>query len=167
MNLKRLYELQLSKAVPIESLYDDFVLLSHSFRNMDDEVSMISSRLKVLQRSFLLPFSHISFYVFVLIQVVSFLLLNMYMHIVWSLHSVVNSETVTETTLSSLLLKRNKLFEELEYFLNTASGVEEGGKIGNQLACRVRTSFPRYLNFLLSNAVHVFISVFLECCNWI
>ncbi|KAJ0113315.1 hypothetical protein Patl1_01119 [Pistacia atlantica] len=86
VNLKRLYELQLSKAVPIEILYEDLVMILRSFKNMDDEV-------------------------------VSFLLLNMYLHIAWSLHSIVNSETVSEASLSSLLLKRNTLFEELEYFL--------------------------------------------------
>lgn len=106
VNLKRLYELQLSKAVPIESLYEDLVMILRGFRNMDDEV-------------------------------VIFLLLNMYLHIAWSLHSIVNSETVSGAYLSSLLLKRNTLFEELEYFLNTASGVNEESKLGNQLACRV------------------------------
>lgn len=38
VNLKRLYELQLSRAVPIESLYDDIVRNLHNFRNLDDEV---------------------------------------------------------------------------------------------------------------------------------
>ncbi|KAK1561092.1 hypothetical protein Q3G72_034335 [Acer saccharum] len=108
VNLKRLYELQLSKAVPIESLYEDIVMILHNCRNLDEEV-------------------------------VGFLLLNMYLHLAWSLHSIINSETVSEASLSSLLLKRNTLFEELEYFLNTSSTVEEGSKLGNQLACRVCT----------------------------
>ncbi|KAH7577462.1 hypothetical protein JRO89_XS01G0253900 [Xanthoceras sorbifolium] len=65
VNLKRLYELQLSKTVPIESLYEDIVMILRNFRNLDEE--------------------------------------------------------------------------ELEYFLNTPSTVEEGSKLGNQLACRVCT----------------------------
>lgn len=108
VNLKRLYELQLSKAVLIESLYEDLVMILRTFRNLDNEV-------------------------------VSFLLLNMYLYLAWSLHSIVNAETVSEASLASLLLKRNTLFEELEYFLNSPSDVEEGSRVGNQLACRVCT----------------------------
>ncbi|KAK7845117.1 sister-chromatid cohesion protein 3, partial [Quercus suber] len=108
VNLKRLYELQLSRAVPIESLYEEIVMVLSSFRNMEDEV-------------------------------VSFLLLNMYLHLAWCLHSIVNSETVTEASLSSLLSKRNTFFEQLDYFLNNFSEVEEMSKHGNQLACRVCT----------------------------
>lgn len=69
-------------------------------------------------------------------EVISFLLLNMYLHVAWSLHSIVNSETVTEASISSLLSKRDTLFEELNYFLNTPPEV---GEAGNQLACRVCT----------------------------
>lgn len=72
-----------------------------------------------------------------LIQVVSFLLLNMYLHVAWSLHSIINSEAVSEASLSSLLSKRATLFEELEYFLNPPPDVHEESKYGNQLACRV------------------------------
>ncbi|KAJ6334183.1 hypothetical protein OIU78_011150 [Salix suchowensis] len=70
-------------------------------------------------------------------EVVSFLLLNMYLNVAWSLQSIVNSETVSEASLTSLLFKRNALFEELEYFLGTPSEDKEGSKCGNQLACRV------------------------------
>ncbi|XVE73228.1 hypothetical protein DITRI_Ditri11bG0100200 [Diplodiscus trichospermus] len=65
VNLKRLYELQLSRPVSIEALYGDSVIILHSFRNLDDE--------------------------------------------------------------------------ELEYFLTATPEVREGGKSGNQLACRVCT----------------------------
>ncbi|KAF2298603.1 hypothetical protein GH714_024287 [Hevea brasiliensis] len=106
VNLKRLYELQLSRAVPIESLYDDFVRNLHNFRNVDDEVA-------------------------------SFLLLNMYLHVAWSLQSIVNSETVSKGRLVSLLSKRNILFEELEYFLLTPSEEERANKYANHLVCRV------------------------------
>ncbi|XVF72517.1 hypothetical protein PTKIN_Ptkin12aG0127600 [Pterospermum kingtungense] len=108
VNLKRLYELQLSRPVSIEDLYEDCITILHSFRNLDDEV-------------------------------VSFLLLNMYLDVAWSLHSIISSETVSEGSLSSLLSKRDTLLEELEYFLNAPSEVMEGGKSGNQLACRVCT----------------------------
>jgi cohesin complex subunit SA-1/2 len=61
----------------------------------------------------------------------------MYLHVAWTLQSIVNSETVSEASLTSLLSKRNSLFEELEYFLGTPSEDKEGSKCGNQLACRV------------------------------
>lgn len=38
VNLKRLYELQLSRSVPTESLYEDIVMVLHDFRNMENEV---------------------------------------------------------------------------------------------------------------------------------
>lgn len=68
-------------------------------------------------------------------QVVSFLLLNMSLHLEWSLHSIINSETVSEASLSSLLAKRKSLSEQLEYFLNSPPELE--GNRGNLLACRV------------------------------
>ncbi|KAG4120112.1 hypothetical protein ERO13_D11G123600v2 [Gossypium hirsutum] len=108
VNLKRLYELQLSRPISIDELYGDSITILHSFRNLDDEV-------------------------------VSFLLLNMYLDVAWSLHSIINSETVSEGSLSSLLSKRDTLLEELEYFLNAPPEVGEGSKSGNQLACRVCT----------------------------
>ncbi|KAJ7977482.1 sister-chromatid cohesion protein 3 [Quillaja saponaria] len=107
VNLKRLYELQLSRVVPIESLYEDIVMILRNCKNIEDEV-------------------------------VSFLLLNMYLHLAWSLHSIINSEIVSEASLSSLLSKRNILFEQLEYFL-TPSDIEEVGKHGSELGCRVCT----------------------------
>ncbi|KAB1203030.1 Sister-chromatid cohesion protein 3 [Morella rubra] len=113
VNLKRLYELQLSRVVPIENLYEDIVMALRTFRNMEDEV-------------------------------VSFLLLNLYLHLAWCLHSIVNSETVSEASLSSLLSKRNTFFEQLEYFLSTFTEREEVGKHGNQLACRIDTGRHDY-----------------------
>lgn len=38
VNLKRLYELQLSKPVLVESMYDEIALTLHNFRNLDEEV---------------------------------------------------------------------------------------------------------------------------------
>ncbi|KAI3425528.1 SCD domain-containing protein [Psidium guajava] len=108
VNLKRLYELQLSRAVAVGSLYDDFVRILRSLRSSNAEV-------------------------------VSLLLLNMYLHVAWSLHSIVSSETVSTDSVTSLLHTRNVLFEQLEYFLNTPLADGEVGKLGNQLACRVCT----------------------------
>ncbi|CAK9185210.1 unnamed protein product [Ilex paraguariensis] len=108
VSLKRLYELQLSRPITIESLYDDMVGILQNFRSLDDEV-------------------------------VSFLLLNMYLHVAWCLHSIIKSDTVSETSLSSLLSRRTTLFEQLEYFLHTPPGAQDVSKGGNQLACRVCT----------------------------
>ncbi|XP_019425713.1 PREDICTED: sister-chromatid cohesion protein 3 isoform X2 [Lupinus angustifolius] len=38
VNSKRLYELQLSRSVPINNIYEDIVMLLRGFRNMEDEV---------------------------------------------------------------------------------------------------------------------------------
>ncbi|TKY61845.1 Sister-chromatid cohesion protein 3 [Spatholobus suberectus] len=107
VNLKRLYELQLKRSVPINSLYEDIVMVLRDFRNMEDEV-------------------------------VGFLLLNMYLHLVWGLQSIVNEEAVSGASLTSLLSKRDTLLQELEYFLNLAAD-KEGVKHGSELACRVCT----------------------------
>ncbi|KAI3805956.1 hypothetical protein L1987_21844 [Smallanthus sonchifolius] len=39
VNMKRLYELQLTRPIPIESLYDDIIMVLKNFRNIDDEVA--------------------------------------------------------------------------------------------------------------------------------
>lgn len=108
VNLKRLYELQLVRSVPIDSVYEDIVNTLENFRNMDDEV-------------------------------VSFLLLNMYLHVSWCLHSIVNNKTIPEASITSLMTKRTALFAQLEHYLHPLSGVQEEGKCGNLLACRVCT----------------------------
>ncbi|KAK7284692.1 hypothetical protein RJT34_19442 [Clitoria ternatea] len=107
VNLKRLYELQLSRSVPINSVYEDIVKVLRDFRNMEDEV-------------------------------VGFLLLNMYLNLAWGLQSIVNEETISVASLTSLLSKRDTLLQELEYFLNSADD-KEGDKHGSELACRVCT----------------------------
>ncbi|KAL5701477.1 peptidyl-prolyl cis-trans isomerase precursor [Ranunculus cassubicifolius] len=66
-------------------------------------------------------------------EVVTFLLLNMYLHVLWSLQSL--DESPSEASLSSLLSKRNTLFEQLEYFLNNPPEVLDGGR--SLLAARV------------------------------
>lgn len=40
VNLKRLYELQLSRQISIESLYKDFAETLKDFRSIDDEVAV-------------------------------------------------------------------------------------------------------------------------------
>ncbi|CAL9227857.1 unnamed protein product [Arabidopsis halleri] len=67
-------------------------------------------------------------------EVICFLLMNMYMYLAWSLHSIINCEAISEASLSSLISKRDTLFEELSYFLN---GIEESKKYGNQLSLRI------------------------------
>lgn len=106
VNLKRLYELQLSIYVPIESIFQDIVTTLGSFRTANYEV-------------------------------VGFLLLNMYLHVAWCLQSIINSDSVSEASLSSMLSKRTTLLEQLEYFLHTPPGVQEDGNQGNQLASKV------------------------------
>uniref|UniRef100_A0A2N9GJR5 SCD domain-containing protein n=1 Tax=Fagus sylvatica TaxID=28930 RepID=A0A2N9GJR5_FAGSY len=59
------------------------------------------------------------------VVVVIFLLLNMYLDLAWCLQPIVTSETVTEASLSLLLSKRNTFFEQLDYFLDNFSEVEE------------------------------------------
>nr|XP_027188333.1 sister-chromatid cohesion protein 3 isoform X2 [Cicer arietinum] len=108
VNLKRLHELHLSRYVPIDSLYEDIVMVLRDFRNMEDEV-------------------------------VGFLLQNMYFHLAWSLQSIVDGESVSAASLTSLLSKRDNFLQELEYFVNLATDSNEGGKSGSELACRVCT----------------------------
>ena len=69
-------------------------------------------------------------------QVVTFLLLNMYMHVQWSLHAIIHSPAISEASLSSLLAKRDFLSERLEYLLNSCLEME--GNHCNQLARWVR-----------------------------
>ncbi|XP_076919511.1 sister-chromatid cohesion protein 3-like [Bidens hawaiensis] len=105
VNTKRLHELQLDRPVPIESLYDDIIMVLKNFRNIDDEVT-------------------------------SFLLLNMYMHVNWCLYSVMNGTDISEASLSSLIFKRDALFDQLEHFLQIS--LEAHGKgVSRTLACRV------------------------------
>ncbi|XP_047325464.1 sister-chromatid cohesion protein 3 [Impatiens glandulifera] len=105
--LKRLYELQLSRPVSIESLYEEMSKSLPTFRNVN-------------------------------IEVVIFLLLNMYLHVAWSLHSIINSDAVSEESLFSLSSKRTALLQQLEYFLQNPSEIQgEGRRLINHLACRV------------------------------
>ncbi|CAH1447463.1 unnamed protein product [Lactuca virosa] len=108
VNMKRLYELQLLRPVPIESLYDDIAMVLKNFRHIDDEV-------------------------------VSFLLLNMYIHVAWCLCSIMNSKVVSEESLSSLVCKRNVLFNELDYFLQNPPEAQGKGTSRNLIASRVCT----------------------------
>ncbi|XP_076890501.1 sister-chromatid cohesion protein 3-like [Bidens hawaiensis] len=71
-------------------------------------------------------------------EVASFLLLNMYMHVNWCLYSVMTSTVFSEASLSSLIFKRDALFDQLEHFLQIS--LEAHGKgVSRALACRVCT----------------------------
>ncbi|XP_047941271.1 sister-chromatid cohesion protein 3 isoform X1 [Salvia hispanica] len=67
-------------------------------------------------------------------EVVSFLFLNMFVHISWCLHSILSSETVSEASLSSLLGKRDALLEELDYFLRNSFQLHSESRSKTQLA---------------------------------
>lgn len=79
------------------------------------------------------------------IQVVAFLLLNMFLNVSWCLHSVLSSETVSEASLSSLLGKRDALLEELEYFVHNPFKLHGDGRSKTELAYRVSTLFTMIL----------------------
>lgn len=54
------------------------------------------------------------------------------------MQSIRNEENISTASLTSLVSKRDTLLQELEYFLNLAPDSKEGGKLGSELACRVR-----------------------------
>lgn len=64
----------------------------------------------------------------------AFLLLNMYLHVVWSLYTI-DKENPNEASVRSLLLKRKSLFERLDYFLKFLPEIER--KNSQILASRV------------------------------
>lgn len=105
VNLKRLYELQLTKFVSSDDLYEDMANILRDMKDMDNEVK-------------------------------SFLLLNMYLHVAWCLQSL-DSENPTEACITALLLKRNTLFEQLDYFAETLPEVQKEGRSGSVLSSRV------------------------------
>ncbi|XP_010914380.1 sister-chromatid cohesion protein 3 isoform X2 [Elaeis guineensis] len=105
VNLKRLYELQLTKFVSSDGLYEDMANILRDLNDMDNEVK-------------------------------SFLLLNMYLHVAWCLQSL-DGENPPEASVSALLLKRNTLFEQLEYFTETLPEVQKEGRSWGVLSSRV------------------------------
>lgn len=70
-------------------------------------------------------------------QVVAFLLLNMYLHVAWSLKTV-DDESPSEGSITSLLDKRTTLFELL---VRSLDSLQEGKEENNHriLASRVRS----------------------------
>ncbi|KAG9457523.1 hypothetical protein H6P81_002031 [Aristolochia fimbriata] len=104
VNLKRLYELQLSRFVPIEGFYEDMAGICRNFRNTDSVV-------------------------------LCFVLLNMYLHVIWCLHSI-NGENICEASVFSLRAKRDTLLDLLEHMLDGLLEVKERRGWG-VLACRV------------------------------
>uniref|UniRef100_A0A251U741 Cohesin subunit SCC3/SA HEAT-repeats domain-containing protein n=1 Tax=Helianthus annuus TaxID=4232 RepID=A0A251U741_HELAN len=106
VNMKRLYELPSTRAVPVETLYAGIIVVLKKFQNIDDEV-------------------------------VGFLLLNMYWDVYWCLNQIMHGNDVSEASLSSLTLKRNTMFDELEHFLQIPLEAQVKG-ISRSLGCRVR-----------------------------
>ena len=107
VNLRRLYQLQLSKFVSSETLFSDMLGLTKDFSNLDDEV----------------------------IHVV---LLNMFLHIAWSLRSI-DSEHPSEAATISLLPKRDNLMNQLEYFADSVLESWEQGTPRIMLCCTICT----------------------------
>ncbi|KAF5821087.1 putative cohesin subunit Scc3/SA [Helianthus annuus] len=71
------------------------------------------------------------------VAVVGFLLLNMYWDVYWCLNQIMHGNDVSEASLSSLTLKRNTMFDELEHFLQIPLEAQVKG-ISRSLGCRVR-----------------------------
>ncbi|ERN16836.1 hypothetical protein AMTR_s00057p00122610 [Amborella trichopoda] len=69
-------------------------------------------------------------------EVVSLLLLNMYLHILWARKSL-DTENPAEALISSLLAKRTTLLEQLEHFLDTLLKSWEEGRTRGPLSSRV------------------------------
>lgn len=105
VNLRRLYQLQLSKFVSSESLFSDMLGLIKNFSNLDDEV-------------------------------IRLVLLNMYLHIAWSLRSI-DSENPSEAATESLLSKRDNLMDQLEYFADSVLESWEQGTARVMLCCTI------------------------------
>lgn len=82
----------------------------------------------------------------------------MCLHVQWCLYSVVNSSVVSEASLSSLISKRDALFDELNYYLQISPEAQEKGNPGNQLACRVSilAHVIRLLEQFLSTNIYFF-----------
>jgi len=105
VNLRRLYQLQLSKFVSSETLFSDMFGLIKNFSNLDDEV-------------------------------IRLVLLNMYLHIAWSLRSI-DSENPSEAATVSLLSKRDNLMNQLEYFADSVLESWEQGTARIILCCMI------------------------------
>jgi len=86
------------------------------------------------------------------IQVIGFLLLNMHLHVCW-LHFIINSRTILEQSVSSFISKNSALFELLESFLTTKSSK---GLRASQLACRVSIIPNIYVHLSPVSAFYVF-----------
>ncbi|XP_078178938.1 sister-chromatid cohesion protein 3-like [Carex rostrata] len=105
VNLKRLYELQLTKPVSSDGLFEDMAGILGSLPEMENEVK-------------------------------SFLLLNMHLSVVWSLHTI-DGENPDETSMETLLSKRNTLFHQLYSFTETLLDDQSEGRSTSVLSCRV------------------------------
>ncbi|KAG5594981.1 hypothetical protein H5410_036213, partial [Solanum commersonii] len=84
-------------------------------------------------------------------EVIGFLLFNMYLHVCW-LHSIINSRTVLEQSISSFISKHCALFELLESL--TTKSLE--GLRASQLACRVSIIPNIYVHLSPVSGFYVF-----------
>ncbi|KAJ3681089.1 hypothetical protein LUZ60_015578 [Juncus effusus] len=105
VNLKRLYELQLTKPVSSDGLFDDMTRILNNLPEMENEVK-------------------------------SFLLLNMFLEVVWSLQSL-DGENPNEESIDSLLSKRDTLFSQLYSFTEALVGDQTEVRSASVLSCRV------------------------------
>jgi cohesin complex subunit SA-1/2 len=62
----------------------------------------------------------------------------MHFHLAWSVQSIIDGESVSAASLTSLVSKRDALLQELESFVNLATDSNDGGKSGSELAGSVR-----------------------------
>lgn len=130
VNLKRFYELQLAKLVSSDGLYEDMANILRDLKDMDNEAC------KELFEGTFFIFQICLIRFFISFQVKSFLLLNMYLHVAWCLQSL-DRENPSEASVTALLLKRNTLFEQLEYFTETLPEVQKEGRSWGVLSSRV------------------------------
>lgn len=131
VNLKRLYEVQLTKDVASDGLFEDLTNTLSGLSDTGDEVWTKYFRSCVKDWFLIFPLMIMC----PVIQVMAFLLLNMYLQVAWCLESI-DSDNPNEASVLAVLSKRNTLFQHLERFLNSLSDVQ--GKGRNLLASRVR-----------------------------
>ncbi|WJX79682.1 peptidyl-prolyl cis-trans isomerase precursor, variant 2 [Trifolium repens] len=75
-------------------------------------------------------------------EVIGLLLQNMHFHLAWSVQSIIDGESVSAASLTSLVSKRDALLQELESFVNLATDSNDGGKSGSELAGSVCIMLP-------------------------
>lgn len=154
-----MYELQLTRRVSNDSIFE---VMARTPNHLDDEVWNYSySKQKFISHICIFYSTTTNFLVSSLSkknlvsQVMAFLLLNMYLHVVWSLYTI-DKENPNEASMHSLLSKRNSLFERLDFLLNFLPEIE--GKTRQMLASRVIDQ----LGFLSLQLKLLYLSLFFQ-----